>query len=146
MKASLYNEKFACPFSRWLHYTDTRFSNFAIEYLHENEKVRETVFACSSGPRSKLLCQKNDGRKLLIHNEFPLSHFVTFLLLYVTNITPNYLYLTKCLPYSYIMFKLRKMVYAWREIFSCRRNLLASIPCGLYGINVNVHFALSPVW
>ena len=28
-------------------YADTRFSNFAIEYFRENEKVRETVFACS---------------------------------------------------------------------------------------------------
>ena len=27
--------------------TDTGYSNFAIEYLRENEKVRETVFACS---------------------------------------------------------------------------------------------------
>ena len=27
----------------------TRFSNFAIGYLHENEKVRDTVFACSYG-------------------------------------------------------------------------------------------------
>ena len=28
-------------------YADTRFSNFAIEYLLENETFRETVFACS---------------------------------------------------------------------------------------------------
>ena len=26
-------------------YSDTQFSKFAIEYLHENKKVRETVFA-----------------------------------------------------------------------------------------------------
>ena len=40
--------------------SDTGFSNFAIEYLRENEKVRETVFACSfhMGPRSNLLSQK----------------------------------------------------------------------------------------
>ena len=30
-------------------YADTRFSNFVIEYLHKNEKVRKTVFACSNG-------------------------------------------------------------------------------------------------
>ena len=30
-------------------YADTQFSNFAIEYLHENEKVCETVLACSYG-------------------------------------------------------------------------------------------------
>ena len=28
-------------------YEDTQFSNFVIEYLRENEKFRETVFACS---------------------------------------------------------------------------------------------------
>ena len=28
---------------------DTRFSNFVIEYLPENEKVRETVLGCSRG-------------------------------------------------------------------------------------------------
>ena len=32
-----------------LDYADTGFSNFAIKYLRENEKVRETVFACSYG-------------------------------------------------------------------------------------------------
>ena len=30
-------------------YADTGFSSFAIEYLRENEKFRETVFACSYG-------------------------------------------------------------------------------------------------
>ena len=41
-------------------YAYTRFSNFAIEYLRENEKVRKTVFACSCGlgPRSNLLSTK----------------------------------------------------------------------------------------
>ena len=28
-------------------YADTRYLMFAIEYIHENEKVRETVFVCS---------------------------------------------------------------------------------------------------
>ena len=27
-------------------YADTQISNFASEYLHENEEVRETVLAC----------------------------------------------------------------------------------------------------
>ena len=31
-------------------YADTRFSNFAIEYLRENEICRKTVFACSYEP------------------------------------------------------------------------------------------------
>ena len=39
---SISKEKIACPPS--VDYADTRFSNFAIEYLRENEKVRETVF------------------------------------------------------------------------------------------------------
>ena len=37
---------------------DTRFSNFAIEYLWENKKVRETVFASSYGAKS-IFKQKN---------------------------------------------------------------------------------------
>ena len=39
-------------------YADTQFSNFAIEYLHENLKIRETVFVCSYGPRSNILSKK----------------------------------------------------------------------------------------
>ena len=35
-----------------------RFSNFAIEYLRENEKVRETVFVCSYGAQVESLKQK----------------------------------------------------------------------------------------
>ena len=30
-------------------YADTRFSNFSIEYLRENENFRDTVFVCSYG-------------------------------------------------------------------------------------------------
>ena len=30
-----------------LNYADTQFSNFAVEYLRENKKVRKIVFACS---------------------------------------------------------------------------------------------------
>ena len=46
-------------------YTDTLFSNFAIKYLHENKKVRETVFACSYGYGAQVesFKQKNNGRK-----------------------------------------------------------------------------------
>ena len=36
-------------------YADTRFSNFANEYLCKNEKVRITVFACSYGPQVESL-------------------------------------------------------------------------------------------
>ena len=34
-------------------YAENRFSNFAIEYLRENEKFRETLFACSYGAQEK---------------------------------------------------------------------------------------------
>ena len=43
-------------------YADTRFSNFAIKYLLENEKARETVYACLYLARSNLLSKKN-GQK-----------------------------------------------------------------------------------
>ena len=36
-------------------YVETQFSNFAIEYLRENEKSRETPFACSYGAQVKKL-------------------------------------------------------------------------------------------
>ena len=36
-----------------------RFLNFAIEYLHKNEKVRETVFACSYEAQVESLSKKN---------------------------------------------------------------------------------------
>ena len=39
-------------------YAYTRFTNFAIKYLRENEKVRETVFACSYWATSNLLSKK----------------------------------------------------------------------------------------
>ena len=43
-------EKFEnCCIFRKFDYADTRFFNFAIEYLRENEKVRETVLAFSYG-------------------------------------------------------------------------------------------------
>ena len=40
-------------------YADTRFSNFVMKYLHENEKVSESVFACSYGPKLNLLNRKS---------------------------------------------------------------------------------------
>ena len=44
-------------------YADTRFSNFAIEYLLENKKVRELVFACSYGAQVECFKQNKNGRK-----------------------------------------------------------------------------------
>ena len=35
-----------------------KFSNYAIEYLHENEKFGETVFSCSCGAQIESFKQK----------------------------------------------------------------------------------------
>ena len=43
-------------------YADTQFSNFAIEYLHEREKVRETVLACSYWAHVESFKQKQYGQ------------------------------------------------------------------------------------
>ena len=43
-------------------YADTRFSNFANEYLRENEKFRETVFACSYGAQVKFVKPKKASK------------------------------------------------------------------------------------
>ena len=51
MKTSISKDKFACPRS---HYAVMRFSNFAIEYFHENEKVRELLVKGLLG--TELLC------------------------------------------------------------------------------------------
>ena len=48
-----------------LDYADTGFSNFAIEYLRENEKVRETVFACSYGAQVESFKQKKMVKNLV---------------------------------------------------------------------------------
>ena len=40
-------------------YADTRLSNFALAYLRENEKVRDTVVACSYGAQVESFKQKN---------------------------------------------------------------------------------------
>ena len=50
-------------------YADTRFSKYAMEYLCENEKNRETVFACSN--RSNMLSQKNCRKS---RDTVPLMH------------------------------------------------------------------------
>ena len=38
---------------------DTRFSNFSIKNLRENEKVRETIFVYSHGAQVESFMQKN---------------------------------------------------------------------------------------
>ena len=43
-------------------YSDTRFSNFAIEYLREIEKFPETVSACSYGAQVKSFKPKKDWK------------------------------------------------------------------------------------
>ena len=53
MKMSVSKEKITC---------DTGFSNFAIEFLRENENVRVTDFVCSNGSRSNILNQTNDQK------------------------------------------------------------------------------------
>ena len=42
---------------RVVNYADTRFSNFAIEYLRRNEKVCKLFLRVHMGPRSNLLSQ-----------------------------------------------------------------------------------------
>ena len=41
-----------------INYADMLFSNFVIEYLRGNEKVREGVFACLYGAQFESLQQK----------------------------------------------------------------------------------------
>ena len=61
-------------------YADTRFSNFAIKYLLENEKARETVYACLYLARSNLLSKKMVKNlvtlSLMCHCTFPLPVLV----------------------------------------------------------------------
>ena len=38
-------------------------TNFAIEYLRENEEFRESIFACSYGAQVEYFQQKNNGTK-----------------------------------------------------------------------------------
>ena len=38
---------------------ESNFSNFAIEYLCENEKVRETIFVCSYKAQAESVQHKN---------------------------------------------------------------------------------------
>ena len=44
-------------------YAETRFLNFVIKYLCENEKIRETVLGCSFGAQVKSFVQNNISRK-----------------------------------------------------------------------------------
>ena len=60
MKKPIPKEKFG--YLRNHDYADTQFSNFAIEYLHEREKVRETVFACSYWVHVESFKQKQYGQ------------------------------------------------------------------------------------
>ena len=57
---SVSKEKFACL--EVGNYTDTRFLNFAIEYLRKNEKFHETIFGSSYYTQVESCKQKN-GRK-----------------------------------------------------------------------------------
>ena len=62
-------------------YVDMWFSNFAIEYLCENEKDRNTIFACSYGAqvesfKQKLNCQKS--RDTVPLTLLSLSSYCTF--------------------------------------------------------------------
>ena len=45
-------------------YADTRYSNFAIEYLLENETFRETVFACSYWVQVEFFSQQKNWSKI----------------------------------------------------------------------------------
>ena len=55
MKTSISKEKFACqPVV-----VDMQFLNFANEYLRENEKFRETVFACLYGAQVEFFEEKS---------------------------------------------------------------------------------------
>ena len=63
MKKPIPKEKFGYP--RNHDYADTQFSNFAIEYLHEREKVRETVFACSYWVHVESFKQKQYGQNFV---------------------------------------------------------------------------------
>ena len=54
-------------------YVDTKISNFGIEYLRENEKVREIGFACSHGVQAESFKQKNSRKS---RDTVPLSSTV----------------------------------------------------------------------
>ena len=70
MKTSVSKEKVACPCNQRL--CDMQFSNFAIKYLHKNEKVRETVFASSYGSHNESFKQKK------VNNLVTLSLYVFY--------------------------------------------------------------------
>ena len=65
------------PRSLWLRWHDVRLielSNFVIEYLCKNKKVRETVLASSSGVQVESFEHKNRGRKS--RDTVPLTNFL----------------------------------------------------------------------
>ena len=53
-------------------FADTRFSNFAIEYLRENETVCETIFACSYRAQVESFKQKMFENLVTLSLEVPL--------------------------------------------------------------------------
>ena len=59
---------------------DMRFLNFAIEYLHKNEKVRETVFACSYEAQVESLSKKNWRKSRDTISIYSTSSILTFFL------------------------------------------------------------------
>ena len=63
MKISLSKEKAGVRVV--VDYADTKFSNVAIDYLRENEKFRETVFACSYGAQVEYFKPKKLVENLL---------------------------------------------------------------------------------
>ena len=54
--------KIVCPCGSLIQYSDMRISNFVIEYLCENEKVRETVF-CTKGKAEVPLNESIDEKQ-----------------------------------------------------------------------------------
>ena len=73
MKTSIYNKKnCVSAYSAQSLITQTRaFSNFAVEYLHENIKVCKTIIALYMGPRLNFLCKK-------VPHSLQLSHYTTY--------------------------------------------------------------------
>ena len=45
-------------------YVDTRISNYAIEYLRENENIRDYFWACSLGTKKEYFKQQKMGLEL----------------------------------------------------------------------------------
>ena len=69
---------------------DTRFSNFAIEYLCKNEKLHETVYACSFGAQIESFKPKKYDRKS--RDAVPLMCWKTFISFFYYCSTSSYCY------------------------------------------------------